>query len=340
MSRERFKRESPSFLENREKLLDGKVALVTGSSRDIGAAIAVCLAKEGISILGNYREKARRAGVVKSEIEKNGGRVEFVQADITIDEDRHKLEETLDNSFGGNLDFLILNASGSTREINVHGANALVDRFISYMREGSKIVLMQSVPGHYQRQLRGLDKIPDFYNPVAQTKREGEDSLRLRQIELKNKGISFFVVCPSEVLDTSNMRLFQRKDNKTSHKHAEISDMLGIPRTVTTKDVGQKIVDLLKQDDLPMGYVELFGNVLDARSILSKWYGDNAIFIDKLEINGDSGVGRLIVAKDYARGHFNERVGLSILPGHIIIEAAAQALGLIALNGKRAEKPA
>ena len=42
-------------LENRERSLAGKVALITGSSRDIGAEIAKALAIEGVNIIGNYR---------------------------------------------------------------------------------------------------------------------------------------------------------------------------------------------------------------------------------------------------------------------------------------------
>jgi len=322
-------------LENRERPLEGKVALITGSGRDIGAGIATALALEGVAVIGNYREKAKRADALQASLSSKGAKTEFVQADITVPEDREKLQGALQESFGGKLDWLILNASGPTRDINVIANNALVTELLPYINTGGKIILMQSIGGHYQRQLEGLDKIPHFYEPVAEAKHEGEQILRSRIPEFQQRGVSFFVVCPPEVEDTSNMMVFKRGDPLVSEKHAEISDMLGIPRTVSIKDVGEKVVELLKREDLPMGYVELFSDVLDARSVLSEWYGDNAIFVDTLEMTSvDQGVGRMVVAKDYTKGHFNERVGQEILPGHVMIEAAAQTLGLIALRGK------
>lgn len=327
-----------NFVEKRERPLEGKIALITGSSRDIGAGIAVALAIEGVSVIGNYREKERRASDVNLAVRSKGGRIESVRADITNPDEREKLGLVLNESFGGKLDYLILNTSGNqqtARQVCVEANNGLADEFLSRMNEGGKIVLMQSIPARFAAQLRGLGKMPEFYDPIADAKHEGEQSLRKRIPEFREKGVSLIVVCPPEVSDSSNMRVFQRRDKSISEKHAEISDMLGVPKTVTINDVGQKVSELLKRKVLPRGYVELFGNILDARSILSQWYGDNAIFVDTLEITDEKhGVGRMIVAKEYARGHFNERVGEEVLPGHLMYEASAQTLGLIALGGK------
>jgi NAD(P)-dependent dehydrogenase (short-subunit alcohol dehydrogenase family) len=106
-----MEREPWTNIENKERPLAGKTALITGSSRDIGAEIAKALAKEGVNIIGNYREKQKRAGGVQQAISALGVKSEFVQADITVEGDRKKLKDTLLNSFGGKLDFLILNAS-------------------------------------------------------------------------------------------------------------------------------------------------------------------------------------------------------------------------------------
>lgn len=245
-------------LENRERPLAGKVALITGSSRDIGAEIAKALAIEGVNIVGNYRDKKKRADKVQETLRSFGVTSEFVQADITNEDDRKKLKETVENLFGGKLDILVLNASGPSRDINVTAANSLVDMFLPIMPRGSIIVLMQSVPGHFEPQLNELN-IPEFYRPIAKAKHEGEESLRSRIKEFKEKGISFIVVCPPEVSDTANMKVFRyRYDALISDKQAKISGMLGLPSAVTKKQVGKKVAELLKQKDLPMGYVELF----------------------------------------------------------------------------------
>ncbi len=71
------------------------------------------------------------------------------------------------------------------------------------------------------------------------------------------------------------------------------------------------------------------------RSILSTWYGDEAILVDTFEkIDNNSGIGRLIVTKKHTKGHFNEVIGTSVFPGHKMIEASAQVLGLIAFGDK------
>lgn len=245
-------------LENRERPLAGKVALITGSSRDIGAEIAKALAIEGVNIVGNYRNKKKRADEIQETLRSFGVTSEFVQADITNEDDRKKLKETAENLSGGKLDILVLNASGPSADINVTAANSLVDKFLPIMPRGSIIVLMQSVPGHFEPQLNKLNMIPEFYKPIAKAKHEGEESLRSRIKEFKENGISFIVVCPPEVSDTANMKVFKRYDALISDKHAKISEMLGLPNAVTKEQVGKKVVELLKRKDLPMGYVELF----------------------------------------------------------------------------------
>jgi 3-oxoacyl-[acyl-carrier protein] reductase len=90
-------------------VLSGKVALVTGSSRGIGRAIAVGLARAGVDIALNYRTRAAEARDSEAEIAGIGRRVIAVQADVAksaevsglIDEVRTKL---------GPIDILVNNA--------------------------------------------------------------------------------------------------------------------------------------------------------------------------------------------------------------------------------------
>jgi len=252
------------FTKGKEFDLSGKVALITGSSRDIGAEIAKALAIEGVNIVGNYRNKKKRADEVQKTLRSFGVTSEFVQADITNEDDRKKLKETTENLSGGKLDILVLNASGPSADINVTAANSLVDKFLPIMPRGSIIVLMQSVPGHFEPQLNELKMIPEFYKPIAKAKHEGEESLRSRIKEFKENGISFIVVCPPEVSDTANMKVFKHYDPLISDKHVKISEMLGLPSAVTKEQVGKKVAELLKRKDLPMGYVELFNIFLKA----------------------------------------------------------------------------
>jgi 3-oxoacyl-[acyl-carrier protein] reductase len=90
-------------------LLDGKVALVTGASRNIGAATAVLLAQHGAKVGVNYVEAKDRADEVVADITKNGGEAIALQADVTDIGQVESMIKTLTDKWGG-LDILVNNA--------------------------------------------------------------------------------------------------------------------------------------------------------------------------------------------------------------------------------------
>lgn len=94
--------------------LAGKVAVVTGSSRGIGRAIALRLAGEGARVVVNYRGNQAAADEVVREIEARGGQATAVQADVSQPAQAQALIDAAVKAFG-RIDILVNNA-GTTRD--------------------------------------------------------------------------------------------------------------------------------------------------------------------------------------------------------------------------------
>src|SRR5205823_3259689 len=89
--------------------LKGKVAVVTGASKGIGAAIALHLAAEGAAVVVNYASSKAGADRVVGEINGSGGRAVAVQADVSKPADIRRLFAEAKKAFG-TLDVLVNNA--------------------------------------------------------------------------------------------------------------------------------------------------------------------------------------------------------------------------------------
>lgn len=91
------------------KKLEGKVAVVTGASKGIGASIAKHLAAEGAAVIVNYASSKEGADKVVGEITSAGGKAVAVQANVAKPEDITKLFAQTNDAFG-RLDILVNNA--------------------------------------------------------------------------------------------------------------------------------------------------------------------------------------------------------------------------------------
>lgn len=95
-------------------LLDGKTALVTGASRGIGRAVALCLAAEGARVAINYAGNVKAAEEVKASVEAAGGTAILCQADIADSAAVEAMIADVVKEFGA-IDILVNNA-GITRD--------------------------------------------------------------------------------------------------------------------------------------------------------------------------------------------------------------------------------
>jgi 3-oxoacyl-[acyl-carrier protein] reductase len=90
--------------------LKNRIALVTGASRGIGAAIAIALARAGANVAVNYRERADAAKEVCAEISGMARKVIAIQADVSLASDVKRMITEVDDSLGG-IDILVNNAA-------------------------------------------------------------------------------------------------------------------------------------------------------------------------------------------------------------------------------------
>ncbi|KQM84598.1 SDR family oxidoreductase [Agromyces sp. Leaf222] len=194
--------------------LTGKVALVTGSSRGIGADTVRYLAEAGAAVIVNYRSKAPRAQKVVDEITAAGGRAIAVGADLTDAASVTDMFEQAVAAFGP-VDVLVLNASGGMEtgmgedyamRLNRDAQVNVVDNALPHLAEGARIVFVTSHQAHF---IRTTPTMPE-YVPVALSKRAGEDALRAKLPELDAAGVEFVVVSGDMIEGTITATLLER----------------------------------------------------------------------------------------------------------------------------------
>jgi 3-oxoacyl-[acyl-carrier protein] reductase len=248
------------------KDLTGKVALITGASRGIGAAVAQLLAERGADIVINYRSKGSRAGEVAAKIIANGGRAMLAQADITNENDVSEMFETVAAECG-KLDLLILNASGGMEkdkstnyamDLNLTAQSRLVDylgrlrqRALPLMKQGGRIVFVTSHLAHF------YDRKPvyEMYELVAASKYAGEQALRKRIPELLERGISLVVVSGDLIEGTITPKLMERAQPGFINERREQAGSLP-----TVADFASAIADVCGNSSLSSGETIFVGN--------------------------------------------------------------------------------
>jgi NAD(P)-dependent dehydrogenase (short-subunit alcohol dehydrogenase family) len=90
--------------------IEGSIALVTGSARRIGRAIVCELARRGGRVAVHYRSSEADAGRTLDELRTGGAEAELFQADLTVDAERRRLFEKIQERWG-RLDILVNSAS-------------------------------------------------------------------------------------------------------------------------------------------------------------------------------------------------------------------------------------
>lgn len=194
--------------------LTGLRALVTGSSRGIGADTARLLAAAGARVIINFRAKEPRARRVVAEIEAAGGEAVAIGADLTDPASVAAMFDAVRERWGG-LDLLVLNASGGMESgfgedyalrLNRDAQVGVLEAALPLMPSGARIVFVTSHQAHF---IQTVPTMPE-YETVARSKRAGEDALRARVPDLEERGIAFVVVSGDMIEGTITATLLNR----------------------------------------------------------------------------------------------------------------------------------
>jgi 3-oxoacyl-[acyl-carrier protein] reductase len=178
-----------------------KVAIVTGASRGIGAAIAERLAQDGFTVVINYAGSMQEATSLANRIEQSGGRAITAQADVSDPKAVARMFDTAETTLGG-VDVLVNNAGimklatiadsddalfDSQVAINLKGSFNTLREAAKRLRNGGRIInLSSSVVGLYQ----------PTYAVYAATKAGVEAMTHVLAKELRGRNITVNAVAP------------------------------------------------------------------------------------------------------------------------------------------------
>jgi 3-oxoacyl-[acyl-carrier protein] reductase len=181
-----------------------KTAIVTGSSRGIGAAVAQRLAEDGFTVVVNYTGGAAEAEALVGKIKQSGGRAVSIQADVSDPEAMRRMFDQAIALTGG-VDVLVNNAGIMLVSTIAEADDATFDRQISVnlkgvfngmreaakrMRAGGRIIsFSSSVVGLYQ----------PTYALYAATKAAVEAMTRILAKELRGRNVTVNALAPGPV---------------------------------------------------------------------------------------------------------------------------------------------
>ncbi|TIP12884.1 SDR family oxidoreductase [Mesorhizobium sp.] len=178
-----------------------KVAIVTGASGGIGAAVAERLGKDGFTVVVNYAGNATSAEAVVAKIEAVAGRAVAAQADISDAQAVRRMFDSAETAFGG-VDVLINNAGIMTLATIADSDDTLFDRQIAINLKGTFNTLREAA-----KRLRDGGRIVNFsssvvgllqptYGVYAGTKAAVEAMTPILAKELRGRNITVNAIAP------------------------------------------------------------------------------------------------------------------------------------------------
>lgn len=231
--------------------LKGKVAVVTGASKGIGAAIAEALGAEGARVVVNYARDKAGAEKVAGNIKRSGGEAISVQADVSKSEDIKKLFAETTQSFG-DVDILVNNAGvyefkpletideehfHKIFDLNVLGLLLTTKEAVTHMNgQGGSVINVSSI----------ASKTPALNSSVYSATKGAVDVIsRALALELASRKIRVNSLLPGAT-DTEGVRAMQQGDDNGLFQTLISRTPLG--RVGTVEDIAKAALFLASED--------------------------------------------------------------------------------------------
>lgn len=224
-----------------------KVALVTGASRGIGAAVARRLAQDGFTVVVNYAGSQAPAEAMVRTIEAKGGRALAAQGDVANADAVKRMFDAAEAAFGG-IDVLVNNAGIMSLATLAQSDDELFDRQIAVNLKGSFNTMREAA-----RRLRDDGRIINFsssvvgllqptYGVYAATKAGIEAMTSVLAKELRGRGITVNAVAPGPT--ATNLFL----DGKSPEVIERLAKLAPLERLGTPEDIAATVAFLAGPD--------------------------------------------------------------------------------------------
>jgi NAD(P)-dependent dehydrogenase (short-subunit alcohol dehydrogenase family) len=247
--------------------LGGKVALITGGSRGIGAAVTRRLAAEGAAVAINYRSDAEAADALVAEVIGGGGRAVAIRADVSDPAQSRSLVDDVVDQFGalhllasnagvehfGPLASLTMNDFDRIFHTNVAGQLFVTQAAAAAMTDGGRIVLTSSISA----------RIAVHHHTLYGASKAAVNAMVLNLApELAEAGIAINAIAPGGTATD------MAAEHAKSYTHPELADvdpdkviksMNSLRRLADPQEIAAAVAFLLSED---ASY--LTGSVLDA----------------------------------------------------------------------------
>jgi 3-oxoacyl-[acyl-carrier protein] reductase len=224
-----------------------KVAIVTGASRGIGAAVAERLAADGLTVVINYSGDVKSAETLARKIEGKGGRALTARADVSDPNAVRGMFDAAEAAFGG-VDVLINNAGIMKLAKIADSDDALFDQQIAVNLKGSFNAMREAA-----KRLRDGGRIVNFstsvvgikletYGVYAATKSAVETMTAILSKELRGRSITVNAVAPGPVAT----ELFL--NGKSPELIERMAKMNPLERLGTPEDIASTVAFLVGPD--------------------------------------------------------------------------------------------